>query len=246
MNTRQFVKDYRLPLQATVLFIILLILMLFVRFYEQSILAGVLNGTNNKGQDYATLLSVDKSAELNKNEVNDRGAPVNTEANKSASNKSPAPLTVSSSGPGDTTTTQQGSGLTPSTGGSTAPGLAPGDSPAPLEPFMVSVEGVGLESAYKVCEPSFTTISKCSKIYTFKGMIKGINGPGNVGYGWRFTLPIFDEDGTFQAGTGETLTTLGKIIKLDCAQPVQFAVKLVTKSPNADQSSPVGVTHNCD
>lgn len=257
MQIRQFAKDYRLPIQATTLFIVIVLMMLFVRFYELSVLAGVLDGGSNKSQDYASLLSVDKNDELNKNEVNEKGAAVASEPKKSiSSDKESAPLTVSPGGSGGTAPSSVSNPTaSPTLGGSavtSAPAPAPGPtSPDPPEspssqPMTVTVEGVGLESIKDFCDPSVSGLRKCYKVYTFKGSIKTVDGPGDVTYGWRLTKSGFDQDGSFSAGSGETYTYLPKIVRLDCSQPVQFSVRLITKSPDTDQSDSGTITHFCE
>lgn len=252
MHIRQFTKDYRLPLQATALFIIIVLLMLLLRFYEQSVLAGVLDSGSNKSRDYASLLSVDKNDDLKKNDVNEAANPEATVTDKPVSSSTAsAPLTISPSGGGGnspTSSTGTSTPPAPSPGGTTPPAPPPPAEPPPppAEPFTASIEDIGLESQHQICETSLTSLNKCYKVYNFKGEIKTLNGPGEVGYGWRSSLSSANEDGKFSVGSGETFTPLGKVIKLACDQPLQFGVRLIIRSPNSVQSDTVNVSHKCE
>lgn len=243
MQIQQFMKDYKLPLLATILFFVIVLLMLLVRFYEQSVLAGVLDGRVNSSQDYASLLSVDKSDDLKKNNTDESGKPVAVKPSEASTpSQSSDPLTINPSGSASTTPTDSdGSPPSPPTNGDP---IEP--TPVPNEQFKAFAENTGLESEYQVCEFLPPNTSKCSKVYIFKGLIKTFNGPGIVGYSWRSTLAGFDQDSEFPAGPGETFTNVNKIIKLDCSQPVQFGIRLVIRSPNFNQSDTVNVSHSCD
>ncbi len=64
---RHFAKDYSLPIVVTVAFFLLIIVVVLLRFSQRSNLATLLAGVTGTGQDYGTLLSKDKTDEINKN-----------------------------------------------------------------------------------------------------------------------------------------------------------------------------------
>jgi hypothetical protein len=227
--------------------------MLFVRFYEQAALAGVLDGSGKKGQDYATLLSVDKDAELNKNNVEESkdatatdAAKTKTKATTSSTDIAQAPLTVSPNGSTSSSpSTSEGNISAPTTGGGGSTEPTPIQATPTSDPFKANVEGINLISTTIECDTTVTSSYKCHKVYTFKGEIKSFNGPGQIVYGWQSSQASFNEEGSYSAGSGETFTVINKTIKIDCSQPAQISMSLALRSPNLDSSDPIFINHEC-
>lgn len=230
---KQFFKDYRLPLEATLLFGVIIAVMMFSRAYDRLALADVLGSNSNNRNDYATLLSNDKTDEIKKNDVSTQDA-TSTAAKTTTSastpfSVSPAPPPEDTSTPNDPTDTG-GSDPTP---------------PPPPPPFGAVVDGIVMEGAFLECSGGSGT-TDCSKRYVFRAVVHAYNGPGSIVYSWQGTRPEIYKDGNLTVGTGETLTPIHRDFRLPCNQPSKFDIKVVISQPYPTQSSLYTMNHYCD
>lgn len=246
-KTQQFIKDYRLPITATLVFLVMLLSILMVRIYERSALADVLPGKNDSGQDYAALLSSDKADEFKKNDITPEEQAKQEEAKKTESSIA-SNFTVSPGGDSAPSTTtppaDQGNGG----GGTTTP--PPTVPPAPSQPFSSEVVNLGLDSTSGPfrCGSGLLSTENC-KSYTFKGTIRVLGGPGNVTYGWHYVAPGAPPNqeppiNFYVSGSGETLLQRTKVITLSCNNQGVLNVNLYTSSPS-QSNKPFSIPHNC-
>jgi hypothetical protein len=252
-RVRAFEHDYRLPLVATGVFVAVLSALLLVRMHEHSIVAQVLSGTKTSGRDYATLLSQDKVAGLNDDQLGteESSAPATTQ--KSVNSTSTTFTSSSSSPTASSTTSTSPSGSTASGSSSSSPEVPATTPPAsgggtttPAPPFSASITSFRQEgSGVMTCSGSGSSGNKCSKTYTFTAGIQTANGPGTVNYNWRFSVDG-SSNGSFQAASGAFGTILQKQITLSCSNSTVFTAQMTLSSPAPTQSPVIAVTHVCN
>jgi len=231
---KQFFRDYRLPLEATFLFAVIIAVMLFGRAYDRLALADVLGSTTGNGKDYATLLSNDKADAIKKNDVSSQD---NTKTEASSSPSATTPFSVSPTPPpADPAPTDN----PPDTGGDD-PVPPP---PPPPPPFGAVIDNLAMEGAFLECSGG-TGSTDCSKRYVFKAVVHAYNGPGSIVYSWQGTRPEIYKDGNLTVGTGETLTPVYRDFRLPCNQPTMFSIKVVITQPYPSQSQTLTMNHFC-
>ncbi len=227
---RHFVKDYSVPLTATILVMIVLGAALVTRIVERATLVDILLGAPGSGQDYGSLLSRDKTSEPVRGDINEQlpSSPITNQP--AASNTS-----TFSTNPGTTNlSTSTSPGTTPPGGGTTTP-----------VPFSSSISFLRQDSVTLECSTSKPNKGSCSKKYTFAAVIRTLGGPGVVSYGWRSNAIGVNEDSSFAAGTGESSTILQKQVTLSCNSAGNYTLQLIMSSPSQAQSAVLGIAHDC-
>lgn len=230
-----FAKNYRLPLGSTVGLIIVIVLLLLLRTYERSILAGVLGDNKANGQDYARLLSGDAETVLKQNNVP-----------KPAEIASPGNPTASSA----QATTNTSTGLTVSSGGSSPPPVA-GDTggsavPPPSRPFSALITDFNLRYQVGPSECDTSTSGGMCMEYNFYGNVASRNGPGTVEHTVKWIGPETGQlKDSFDASAGDTFTQVLYSIHLSCDMPGGYIFRLYIVSPNESTSQDVPLIHNC-
>lgn len=222
----QFFKDYRLPLQATLAFVLIVLTMLFVRTLESRSLANVL--ANNTNNDYAALISTDETDEFKQNKTEESGSAVARGPNE----PEPPAFTVSPN---------------------SEPEPDPPDDdddndeePAPPPPFSAEITNLALDNKkFKCADPNHPTPETCGIEYKFRGEIRAINGPGTVAYAWKSTVPKANKEGQYSAGSGETFTPVYNLFNLRCDEPQEIRIRLRLNEPNTDASDELRVSHEC-
>lgn len=221
---------------ATVLLVIIIVFMLAGRLRERSTLGQILAVSQSEGQNYAKLLSKDKSDSFNKNNVSDTGsAPAGENrlpANTGSSVVSTASPTSSSPDSNAATTPP----VSNNTGGST---------PAIKPVFGASINDFRQDgSAELQCTSGRLNLSKCAKTYHFAANVLTVNGPGSVSYEWQYSING-SVNGSFAAGAGTNTTTLRNELIIDCRDAGNYTAKFVINSPGSSQSQILQISHNC-
>lgn len=236
LPSSQFIKDYRLPLQATAVFILVLVMMLGARLYDHRALADVLGSKTSNSGDYASLLSNDKADDLSKNDVTTEEAAKKATNSNSTSDSAPISATSPSNVPFTVSPSPPPPALVPpeeDDGNET-------DPPAPL--FTANVESLVLESSSSNCAFINGLMQTCSKKYIFRASTKTMNGPGKVSYAWLGESP---SSGEFLVGSGVIYTPVRKEINLPCNPQKNFVVQFKINSPNPSESNPLPIDHRC-
>lgn len=232
LNTRQFVRDYRLPLAATLAFVIIIVLLFVGRLQERGSLGQIL-ATGKSGGDYASLLSNDRSDDFIKRDVS---------ADDKAAGSSDRASTV--------TTAPASSGTVPST--QTTPGTSgttpgSGSTPAPA-PFSAAITDFRQDQSPSLQCPGGLlgnlNINKCTKTYSFAANVQTANGPGSVGYEWKYNVDG-SSDGSFVAASGTNVTTLHSQVTLSCKDRITFTARFRLTSPSAAESTTMQINHAC-
>lgn len=221
---RQFVQDYGLPLIATVLLLILVILGVYIRDSQHVSIAAILDSLDSKDGGYGQLLSNDKTGNLT---VDKSGNTYPNQSSGSSSNSTPGSFSV------NTNTKTTGSGSTIDTG-NTQPS------------FTATIASFEQGSVALECSKPKPKARWCTKLYTFSSGIRSRNGPGVVGYGWRSTIASATQNSSVPVGNGTTLTPLQKTISLQCDEPSSFTLQFVILSPQLTQSTVKTINHNCN
>lgn len=228
-----FAKNYRLPIYSTIGLIIIIVLLLLLRTFERSILAGVLGESNASGQNYAQLLSGDAEAVLQQNKLptsNGTGSQGNSTTPKTTTNTSTG-LTVSS---GESSTP-------PATGGTGGNAELP-----PSQQFsarIIDFSQVNQNGPFS-CN-GLTSESMCFE-YEFYGNIATSNGPGTVNHSLGWVGPEVGQlQDSFSAGEGETFTQVQYKINLSCDHQGIYTFKMYIVSPTATTSQDVPLIHSC-
>ena len=220
---KHFFKDYRLPLETTFLFILIVVIMLSMRTFDRIALANVLGGKTGSNADYGALLSKDQTEGPTKKEIN---TPESVKvAEKSTSNTS-AQFTVSPSPPSNV-----------------AP--VPGSPSEPAPPFSAEVTGLVLENSTIECDVGTLGIQDCSKRYFFRANIRAIGGPGSIHFAWLSNVSASATNGEFIVGSGETFTPLRNEVSLSCSKPELFDIQLTLSEPTIDKSNIIEQNHDC-
>ncbi len=241
---KEMYENYGLPSVVTVIFLIILLILLLMRLQQSSILSEVFKN-NGSNLDYASLLSSDEIDALQENMVASDEKNVakveNKEKNPAAATTSETPFTINSGVSSVPTSSNGGSGTS-----------APPTTTDPNQQFSASVASIRSEgSSAPQCDTaspgsgfsSFTP--NCTRTYYFGGTIKTSGGPGTVSYEWDSSHDGGKATGSFEAGSGDTLTSLKKQVTLPCNEPNTLTMKLLVTSPNSDASADVIVTHSC-
>lgn len=218
---RQFVKEYGLPIIATVLFLMLVISGVYIRDLQHISVAAIIENLDSSGVGYGKLLSNDKTSQLtvdNENSIASGSATTSrgTSSSFSVNTNTPARSGGSSSG---------------------------GGVSAPFTATIASFEQGGITLQ---CSKSNPKPQWCAKQYAFSAGVRSQNGPGSVSYGWRSTIGSAVQDGSISAGASIVLTSLSKAITLPCDQPTNFTLQLVILTPGFTQSSVKTINHNCN
>ncbi len=251
LRLKQFIKDYNLPLQTTAVFIAVILVLLFIRNHERSILADVLASQTNGGQDYAALLSNDKVDDLKKNEVAENEQLSSPTSSAGGDTSTPFTVTPNSTSPTTTATTTTTSTTTTTQEPTTPP--SGGTTTTQPAPFSASIVQFRHENTSPLQCPTGGSggsgqgngTQNCYKIYYFSATVKTINGPGNVGYGWESNVDWGDGSGNFAVGSGETFTPLIKQVPMPCTQTTPLKLQLYLVSPNQASSETLTITHSC-
>lgn len=248
VRTDRFIKDYKMPINATLVFLAILVALLLLRIYEQSVLAEILPGKNKSGKDYATLLSTDKVDGVTKNDVKEEEQAKQEEQKKTETAASANTFTVSSGGSSGTTSPTDGGGTTPppdtgGTGGTTTP---PPTSPPPNVPLRVEEVTVTLESK-KSCPAPAASPPPCWE-YTFKGIIRTWGTvSGLVNYQWQHGPPMGSKTGEYHAPAGLSSNPVFVTFTVPCTQSqngMTVGAMLHTVSPNDVQGN-ASTQHSC-
>lgn len=229
----QLFKDYRLPMIATTVFAIVVLLMLLFRYQAATTISEVLsNSTANS--NYGSLLSNDGIEGLNSPGRAEENA--TTPTTNAASNEREESFTVSS-------------GNNPTSSPSPPPPPPPGTDPTPPPPppppppFDAKVKQLNLVNSSQSCAGPIG-FGSCSRRYEFKGAVETYNGPGLVKYGWDSNFPEANSDGEFNAGPGQGLTTLNKVINIPCGHTSRIVLRLRIDEPNQHSKS-IEFDHSC-
>ena len=241
-SVRQLIRDYRLPITATAVFIAIVVFMVVGRLQARSVLGQILAVNNSGTKGYANLLSKDKSDLFTKSDVGDTG-PAQSGENR------PFSTNGSSSGTSDTATS--GGTSAPIDGGSSS-GTGGGTStptPGPAPVFGASVVDFRQDKAPELqCSSGPPNnpgnLLKCSKIYSFVASVQTLNGPGTVSYGWLYSVSG-SNNGSYNASSGTSTSTLRNEITLSCRNPGNFTAQFVVNSPNSSKSQVMQISHNC-
>ncbi len=237
-RTGDFARNYRLPLWSTLGLIVIVMLLILLRTYEQSVIAGVLGNKSSTSSDYARLLSKDKDAELNKNKTTEgenssQATPTTTTTNSS--------LTISSS-TGVTTTPSGGTTASP-------PGDTNGIPEPPPEPFSSQLSGFGLRSQSSpiACDNSGASgMQQLCQQYDFVASVNTFNGPGVVKHELRWTgVENGNMSGKFQATSGDAFKQVYYTLKIKCDESGQYNFRFVITQPAFAESQQIPVSHNC-
>lgn len=241
-----FAKNYRLPLWSTFGLFTVLVLLLVLRTYERSILAGVLGSELPGGRDYAALLNSDKDTELRRNPVTGEVEDPQTEPDTAE----PTSLSLDSSG---ASTTGGGSTTTGGGGGTTTPGGGGGATNPPVpapEPFSAQVSGFSLrsQSGAFLCDTGsiLSGLNLFCKTYEFAAGVSTSNGPGSVSHVLYWKGASNGEvAGNFHAPSGDALTSVPRQIKLSCNQQGSYAFRFALITPSRQESQEILINHNC-
>lgn len=243
-QAKYFIKDYKVPLSATAVFVLVVLALFLLRNYDRSVLAESLSGEGSGGKDYATLLSKDKADGFNKKNLTAEEKTDLTNPSPTAASQRPSTSpSFTVTGPSQSTTTPP-AGSTPSA--TTTPPPTSGDSP-PTASFTADVTGLREDGASPVeCKVStIPTSSQCVRRYHFTAEVEAYNGPGTVAYEWRISVPG-SSTGSFSAGSGESLTLLNKVVVISCSTPSgPFKIQLGVTNPNQSKSNDLEVMHDC-
>ncbi len=237
-------------MSATAVFGLVLLVLLFFRAHDRSVLAEIQSGKSSGGKDYATLLSKDKTDGFHKNDhsADSQTDPTKPSPTATAQQQSlSSSFTVTSPGPSPSTPGT----APPPTGGAPPPtGSVPpptGGVPPPASPFTAKVVGIRQDGASPVdCSGAqIPSPSQCVRRYYFTADVAAYNGPGSVTYEWRLSVPG-SNIGSYPAGSGQSLTSLHKVVVISCdTPPGQFEVQMRISSPNQSASDDIKAMHDC-
>ncbi len=230
VSIRHFVKDYSLPIILSVVFLLIVLLVTFMRATQRTSLANLLAQVTSGEQGYGTLLSKDEAEQVKTNndtEEPDAQVPEGAPSSLSFNNDSPtdvnaAPLSSGSNGGGADIV------------------------PQPVAVFSSSIASFQQNNVALECSTPKPKPQTCSKRYNFSASVRTQNGPGTVRYGWRSNAAGAAADSTFTVAAGEVVTPLQKSIILDCTSPADYSLQLVIVSPTAAQSASLSISHNCN
>lgn len=239
---RQFVRDYRLPLVATLLFIGLVIFMSAGRMHDRAVLGEILSVSGSTGQDYAALLSKDSPDGFQRNDV-----PADENGEQVSRSSGSRQITINTSPANGTTSTSPSASSSPASPPPASPSPAPGPSPAPAI-FSASISDFGQSRAAELqCSSGSATggnILKCSKVYSFAANIKTLNGPGTVNYEWRYSVSG-SANGSYAASSGTNITPVSNQLTLSCRDAGTFTAQLVVTRPGSVASQTLTINHSC-
>lgn len=225
-SIKQFARDYILPLSMTIVFLLSVASVAYVRANEKVEIAELPASSAITGQDYAKLLSGDKQDNFSKNAP---GSDVSS-AESRASTPTEDTFTID---PGS----EDGS---PSTGGGTNGGGS--TTPAPFSASALDL--VATTNSLQCSTPKFNK-NKCSKTYSFAAHIRTFNGPGQVSYNWQSNVSGASSEGGYSAGSGTVSTPLGKEITVQCNQEGTYNLQLLVSSPSSVRSNVISFAHSC-
>lgn len=153
-------KDYRTPIIATCLFLILVAVLLGLKLHDHAIVSQVLSQNSSTGQNYAELLSRDKVDKFDGSQVDTTDAPDNSASTKSAASSS----TTFKTGAGSTTS----SAPSASSGGGGSSG-GTGSTPAPVQvvPFSAAITSFHEEKTHTTSCQHGSKLSDCSRTYYY-------------------------------------------------------------------------------
>lgn len=242
-NAKQFIRDYRLPLAASVSFVAIVLFLFFGRLHERAVLGQILSVKNTPGQDYANLLSKDKADDFKKQDVGGDDLKNPSASSQPSGSSVTASIPVQgTSASGSATTTTTTPTVTVVSGTTTPPTtVVPPAPPA----FTATITDFRQDQAPLLqCSTGGFNLAKCSKKYTFVASVKTANGPGSVAYDWRYSVNG-SNNGSFAAASGTAIKTLNTELTLDCKNPGSFTAQFVVTSPAFVQSQPLQINHSC-
>lgn len=230
-NVKQFMRDYRLPVVASILFIVVILFLFVGRLREHNALGQII-AVNKSGGGYANLLSQDKADDFVKRDVSADDAAAKDSANQQTSATSSA--------------TRQSTTITnPVTSGG---GPTPNPIVAP-QPFAATITDFLEDQSPSLQCPNGLlgniNLNKCNKVYSFAASVRTTNGPGNVNYGWEYSVSG-SSTGNFVAASGTNIVTLHNQLTLSCKNPGSFNAKFVLTSPSTAQSATLQINHTCN
>lgn len=230
--SNQFIRDYKLPMVISVVFILVVSLLLINRTINKIALAEVFSKTNSN--DYNNLLS--------NNSDNTKTSSNTTADQQEADKPANTPFSIA---PSPTTPPTIQDPLPSPNNPPNQP--APPPTPPPM-PFGVSVQSlsfVGSELIYCSSGPGGAN-TPCYRKYFYKSKLQTYNGPGTVKYRWEGTFDEINSNGSYSAGSGDQITTLNKDFQIPCSVPQQtFYIRFLTTEPNESSSAPLSQYHDC-
>lgn len=244
---RQFIRDYRLPLAATFIFFGLVVFLLLGRLHDKSALGQILAFKNSPSQDYATLLSKDKSDDFQKHDVGNESNPDgNSSPDRQPTSNSPV---SGAQGANPTSTTSQTVTVVSTPTSSPPPAAStpppPGSPPVTIQPFSAFISDFKQDKAAVMqCTGSGLNLSKCTKTYSFASNVVTTNGPGSVAYYWKYSVSG-SSNGNFAAGSGANTTSLNNTVTISCSNQGSFTAQFLLTTPAAAQSSVLQISHTC-
>lgn len=246
------VKNFRLPLLATAIFIMLAASLIWLRLHERNVLSELFSRNKAQGQNYAALLSRDRTDEFVKNKTkNDSQGGSSIRGNQSASTPSTEtsttdnanPATVTSSSPPTTTSPQPSVVVSPSNPTSPTPPPPPPPPPS-ITSFNAKFYLFQHSTTMPVTCDGGSTSNNCYRIYRFDAVIHYTSGPGTVKYTWR-NSKTGDKNESFVAGAGEDYIHVFTETQISCNLPGSFTAQALITSPNAESSDIVTLNHAC-
>lgn len=238
--------NYRIPLFATILFLLLIIVFASIRQFERTSLIGLINQVSNGSGGYADLLSTDEAQQFIRNDTTELEGEDSNQIN-AGSDSSDSTQSTSTSfviDPGETPTPADG----PGGGGTNDPDNSDESDNDPVPtPFSAEIDSIRRVSTLLQCKNAGRPNKNfCSKVYSFSASIQTKNGPGSVSYSWQSNNSAGSGNGDFNAGLGNSVTTISKQITLECKSPTDFSLLVVLISPNSTASNAENVSHNCN
>lgn len=197
MPAREFVRNYKIPLIATILLIILVIFMTIFHQYSLSKVDTIIKGSPLISTEGEKLISQDQSTST---AIDPTGDDVTVNPNAPASHSE-----TPSTGTGSGLSTPSGSTGAQSGGGSSTPSQ-PGNPSQPSSPALTaSITNISSMSK----ENCILGLLSCTTDYTFTGTISVNNGPGIIQYRWERSNGTIGvpEQKTVTTGTSTITTT---------------------------------------
>ncbi len=242
--------NYRVPLLATVIFLVLIIVFAAIRQFERTSLIGLINQVSTGSGGYANLLSVDEAQQFSKNDTTELEGQDTSQVNQGfddsdSTQSTSTAFAIDSGAPASSPTGASGSNGSGGSSGTGGTG-ATRNEPVPA-PFSAKIDSLKQVSTSLQCKnPDKPNANNCSKVYSFSASIQTLNGPGSVSYTWQSNNSAGIGSGSFSAGAGSSVTTISKQITLECRTPTDFSLLVVLVLPAPKTSNTINVSHNCN
>lgn len=244
-------QNYRIPLIASSIFIILVLSFGVVRQLQRTSLLSLINRATNGTDDYATLLSADQTDEFVRDDTSEPERDTNgtiissSNSTQSTSTSFTVNEDTSNSNSGSSSGSSGGSSSGGSGGGSSGSGGSGGGDTEPPPPFSASIDSFSQGTTKLDCKnPSNPKIGNCSKVYSFNARVSTKNGPGTVAYRWQSSQG--GSSGSLSAGEGSTITAVTREITIECKSPTVFTIQFSITSPSISNSDILSVVHACN